>query len=99
GNLESGKRLPAPVARAVRALHSWSDGTGHQPATMGLAVGCARRKERQKACGDCGGAKVGRAAASFVGERRGLRTAGRSSCGSCIGKEPQVEKGEWFVNL
>jgi hypothetical protein len=45
------------------------------PATLGTETGGARRKEWEEASGDRGGTEVSRAAASAMGQWRGLRTA------------------------
>ncbi len=60
---------------AGRAPHSGAVRSGQRSATLGSETGRARRKEWEETSGDGGGAKVGRPAASTVGERRNLRAA------------------------
>ncbi len=62
---------------------------------MGTAVGRARRKECQETSDRCSGAKVGRAAAQAVGQRRSLRTAAQSiCCRECRGVEEDFSAAE-----
>ena len=86
GHFQVREQPSALAAGAGGALHPESIGARQSPATMGTAVGLARRQEGQAASRGGSSAEVGGAVASVVGDRRGLRTSIWPHDRSCVNR-------------